>query len=413
LQLHVVETTQFEPAHIVSLRVTAAGTADDAADVAAVRLYRDANANGLLDPGLDLLFATHSGPYPADNGALTLAPAESLVVAAGGEEHWLLTYDLAGTASHGETFLAKVAGPTELVARGVETGLPLTIEAVPIASDTLRIVEPAALALAAGPAMPPAQTIAGSALGLPMLELAVTETTGHEAAVVDSLALRASGTADDLTDILDGGVRLYLDLDADGAVDSTDIQRGLATRYDADNGVVRFRFPHGAPVVVPPAGTIYLLLTYDLAGTAALGETFAAALETGSALRAAGSYTGGRLAVSGAPVQGNVMTVGATAVAAEPAPPRAFALHPNRPNPFNPPTVIPFDLPEPAGVRLVIYNVAGRTVRTLLREHRPAGAYTLLWDGRNDAGREVASGTYFVRIEAGRFGSTRKLDLSR
>lgn len=84
----------------------------------------------------------------------------------------------------------------------------------------------------------------------------------------------------------------------------------------------------------------------------------------------------------------------------------------NVPNPFNPSTTIAYSLSGAGSVRLRIYDVAGRQVRTLLDEQRsPAGQAEVVWDGRNDRGAAVASGVYFYRLEAGSFVSTRKMVL--
>jgi hypothetical protein len=93
--------------------------------------------------------------------------------------------------------------------------------------------------------------------------------------------------------------------------------------------------------------------------------------------------------------------------------PRSFALRQNVPNPFNPTTRIRFDLPEAAGVRLVIYDVSGRKIRELASGAMAAGAREVTWDGRDAAGRAAASGIYFYRLDAGRFTQTRKMILLR
>ncbi len=80
--------------------------------------------------------------------------------------------------------------------------------------------------------------------------------------------------------------------------------------------------------------------------------------------------------------------------------PENFSLHTNFPNPFNPSTEIKFDLPEPAQVNLTIFNIAGQMVRTLVDEPRLAGYHSILWDGRDEFGNEVASGMYLYRISA-------------
>jgi hypothetical protein len=85
----------------------------------------------------------------------------------------------------------------------------------------------------------------------------------------------------------------------------------------------------------------------------------------------------------------------------------------NYPNPFNPKTTLPFSLAAPAQVRLAIYDVAGRLQRTLVDAHLAAGEHWVNWDGRDEAGGELASGVYFSRFEAGATSEVRKLLLLR
>jgi hypothetical protein len=88
-------------------------------------------------------------------------------------------------------------------------------------------------------------------------------------------------------------------------------------------------------------------------------------------------------------------------------------LYQNAPNPFNPITTIRFDLPGPSDVKLIIYNVKGEQVAILADRHMTGGRKTIVWDGRNDRGRAVASGIYFCRLVAGDFTRTRKMVLLR
>jgi hypothetical protein len=94
-----------------------------------------------------------------------------------------------------------------------------------------------------------------------------------------------------------------------------------------------------------------------------------------------------------------------------PGVPRSSFLAQNVPNPFNPSTTLRFGLRESAHVTLRIYDAAGRLVRTLVDDHRPAGLYDKAWDGRDAAGRASASGVYFCKLVAGRFEETRKIVL--
>jgi len=92
--------------------------------------------------------------------------------------------------------------------------------------------------------------------------------------------------------------------------------------------------------------------------------------------------------------------------------PQKFALLQNYPNPFNPETIIEYTLPKgPRMVRLVIYNILGQEVKTLVNEEKQAGIYKVFWDGTDDMGEKVASGIYLSRIEIGGFSEVKKMVL--
>ncbi|MCP4291203.1 MAG: T9SS type A sorting domain-containing protein, partial [bacterium] len=93
--------------------------------------------------------------------------------------------------------------------------------------------------------------------------------------------------------------------------------------------------------------------------------------------------------------------------------PRVFNLNAAYPNPFNPMTKISFSLPESQEVRLSVYGVDGKLVRTLVNEARSAGLHEVIWNGQNDAGQVQASGLYFYRIEAGPYSQVRKMTLMK
>jgi hypothetical protein len=93
--------------------------------------------------------------------------------------------------------------------------------------------------------------------------------------------------------------------------------------------------------------------------------------------------------------------------------PASFSLKQNYPNPFNPGTVIEYSLPKGSSVEIVVYNILGQKVRTLLDECQRAGRHRVLWDGRDDKGKEVSSGIYLYRIKTSEFAQTKKMVLLR
>jgi subtilisin family serine protease len=94
-------------------------------------------------------------------------------------------------------------------------------------------------------------------------------------------------------------------------------------------------------------------------------------------------------------------------------PPAAVYLSRNRPNPFNPATEIEFRLPEPARARLVVYDASGRRVATLFDGWTGTETVKVRWNGRDEAGRPVASGVYLYRLTAGKTRRSEKMLLVR
>ena len=93
--------------------------------------------------------------------------------------------------------------------------------------------------------------------------------------------------------------------------------------------------------------------------------------------------------------------------------PNDFQLYQNYPNPFNPSTQITFFLPHAAEVKIVIYDLQGRKVRTLLDGYRTAGTHNLTWAGTNDTGKNVASGVYIYKMTTNGFSTQKKMQLIR
>ena len=93
--------------------------------------------------------------------------------------------------------------------------------------------------------------------------------------------------------------------------------------------------------------------------------------------------------------------------------PARARLDQNYPNPFNPSTAIPFAVPDHSDVNLAIYNILGQKIRTLATGPMSPGFHTLVWNGRDEMDRQVASGLYLYLLEVGRYQQTRKMLLVR
>jgi hypothetical protein len=89
--------------------------------------------------------------------------------------------------------------------------------------------------------------------------------------------------------------------------------------------------------------------------------------------------------------------------------PITFALGQNYPNPFNPNTVIGFTVPESGSVSLMVYDVLGRHVRTLVSQPYQAGLHSVGWDGRDDSGNMVSAGVYVYTIKSGKYTAAKKM----
>jgi hypothetical protein len=93
--------------------------------------------------------------------------------------------------------------------------------------------------------------------------------------------------------------------------------------------------------------------------------------------------------------------------------PQNYALKQNYPNPFNPTTTIEYTLPRSGNVSIIIYDMLGRKIKTLVNMNQTAAQYQTLWDGTDDHNNPVATGVYFYKMETGDFADVNKLVLVR
>ena len=91
--------------------------------------------------------------------------------------------------------------------------------------------------------------------------------------------------------------------------------------------------------------------------------------------------------------------------------PITYNLYNAYPNPFNPTTQIRYDLPDDALVNITIYDIMGRSIRSLVNSNQTAGYRSIRWDGKNNLGEGVSAGMYIYMIQAGKFSQTKKMVL--
>jgi len=95
-----------------------------------------------------------------------------------------------------------------------------------------------------------------------------------------------------------------------------------------------------------------------------------------------------------------------------------ISLSQNYPNPFNSTTIIPYQInvegqrsQGQVHTKLILYNIRGQKIRTLVNQSQPEGRYQVLWDGKDDKGKEVSSGVYFYVLKSGQYKLTKKMIL--
>ena len=91
--------------------------------------------------------------------------------------------------------------------------------------------------------------------------------------------------------------------------------------------------------------------------------------------------------------------------------PNQYTLYQNYPNPFNPVTVIQYDLPKLSNVKLSIYDLSGRQVRSLINESQAPGMKTIIWDARDETGNKMGAGVYIYQLKTDNYVASKKMIL--
>ena len=91
--------------------------------------------------------------------------------------------------------------------------------------------------------------------------------------------------------------------------------------------------------------------------------------------------------------------------------PQAFQLNQNYPNPFNPNTEIGYSIPEDTLFTVIIYNVQGISIQSLVNQNQSAGLHQTNWNGKDEKGISMPAGMYFYTIQTDKFKDTKKMIL--
>lgn len=93
--------------------------------------------------------------------------------------------------------------------------------------------------------------------------------------------------------------------------------------------------------------------------------------------------------------------------------PEQYTMKQNYPNPFNPETKIEFSVPKESAVKVVIYNILGQKIRTLVNQDFKAGNYSVTWNGKDEFGKQVSTGAYLYSLETNSYKVTKKMVLMK
>jgi hypothetical protein len=289
-----------EAVEVSSVTFATTGSADESTDLTSALLYEDVDNNGQLNVLNDRQIGSTLTSF-TDNGNLVFNGL-SEIINAGNSENWLVVYNLNGSAVNGETFQVLLEGNAAVVDTGVSSGEPITTTGAPLESGVATIS--AIGSLTQGSNNPEAHNITDNEQDLVMLQINLAA-NATEAINISSLSITTTGTANESTDL--DSIKLFNDADNDGLLNkSIDFQIGSTVTSFTDNCKVTFS---SLTEQIPVNDSENWLVVYYLNGNASNDETFRVYIDQNSDLTATGATSGSSVTPSGAPVNGNPMTV--------------------------------------------------------------------------------------------------------
>jgi len=300
-------TAGSEAVEISEISFTMSGSGDESVDVDSVRLIEDVNGDGRFNP-LDYDRQIGSTLTGLDDDGDLAFTGLSEIISQGGSEDWLVLYDFDGAQTvNGETYQVHVSGNAAVVDTGVTSGEAITNTGAPLSGGIGTISATGSLSITAGPGNPQSKYISSAEQNLVMMQVALSA-SATEAIDITSAAFTASGTANESTDL--DSARLYVDVNSNGLLDvGIDRQLGSTLTSFTDNGSLTFG---SLTEQVAAGGSALWLVVYDLAGSGSADESFRSYVAQGSDITATGVTSSNTIVSSGAPVQGNAMTISST-----------------------------------------------------------------------------------------------------
>lgn len=303
---------------ISQMTFSALGSGDDSTAITGVRLFLDTGVVGTFDGDAQIPAVSGGLTFSQNNGTAVFSGLAETFLAAGQSKNYLVVYDMSATGpSSPVDFQLTLAAPASIQGSSTSpaAGSPISVSLVPFGGGLKTESAgagggvPSSLTISAGSANPAAENILKGTTDVPMLQLKMDAVSGTDVKVT-SMVFRAQGTGDDKIDVTT--VKLYLDRDADGLVDTFDTSLGTGT-YNVDNGTVTIS---SLTQVIPGGSTQNWLVTYSFGSSVpdTLNLTYLTLFQSSTDVTLVNANTSAALtaSVTGAPISGGAKTVVAT-----------------------------------------------------------------------------------------------------